>query len=169
MKTMAALLVLSIAGAGGAQVTQTIPPPHTNGVTFPYQYAAKIICGRPVATPVYPKYAASGTYFSEVNLHNPSRTKGVVIRKKFINAQPDERPTKPTVFFHLELSPDWGTQIDCPNIWKHLGLAPGAFVEGFVIVESSLEVDVVGLYTAEGPNGLISTMEIDRVPGRKMP
>ncbi|MEK6375849.1 MAG: hypothetical protein AABO58_24500 [Acidobacteriota bacterium] len=168
MKNTVFLFVLLFTTVAVAQQTATIAPQPPIIPNYAYQYAAKIVCGRPAPTPTYAfQVGAHGTYFTQVNVHNPSRTQGVSIRKKFINAQPDERPTKPTQFFGLGLEPDWATQIDCHNILKHLGLPPGAYVEGFVILESTLEIDVVGLYTADGPSGLISTMEIDRVPARK--
>jgi hypothetical protein len=169
MKNILVFCVLFLAAAAAvAQQTATIAPQPPVIPNYAYQYAAKIVCGRPAPTPAYPfQVGAHGAYFTQVNVHNPSRTQGVSIRKKFINAQPNERPTRPTQFFAMGLEPDWATQIDCPNILKHLGLPPAAYAEGFVILESTLEIDVVGLYTADGPSGLISTMEIDRVPARK--
>jgi hypothetical protein len=162
MKNGIVLVVLFLATAAFGQPAPPVVP------QYPFQYAAKIICGSPTITHAYPfQVGAKGTYYTQVNVHNPSRTQGVSIRKKFINALPDERPSKPTQFFNLGLEPDWATQIDCHNIWTHLGIT--TYVEGFVIIESTLELDVVGLYTAEGPSALISTMEIDRVPARKFP
>ncbi len=161
MKKIPLSFVFLVATASFGQPAPPVVP------LYPYQYAAKIVCGSPIVTPAYPyQVGAKGTYFTQVNIHNPSRTQGVSIRKKFINALPNERPSKPTQFFNLGLEPDWATQIDCHNIASH-GLI--GYVEGFVIIESSLELDVVGLYTAEGPGALISTMEIDRVPVRRMP
>lgn len=127
------------------------------------------MCGSPGPTHAYPfQVAAKGSYFTQVNVHNPSREQTVTIRKKFIIAPPDERPGKPTDFFPLTLDHDWATQIDCHNVWKHLGTLPATpYVDGFVILESTIEIDVVGVYTASDPNSFVSTIHLERVPFRK--
>jgi histidinol dehydrogenase len=43
----------------------------------------------------------------------------------------------------------------------------GTFIEGFVVLESrERELDVVGVYTAAGTSGGVSTLHMERVPGR---
>jgi hypothetical protein len=104
---------------GGATITPAVVP------NYAYQYAAKIVCGKPAVVATYPfQVAANGSYFSAINIHNPSRTQGVGIRKKFINARPNEMPTGPTQFFTLGLEPDWAAQIDCHNRWRLATINP---------------------------------------------
>ena len=48
-------------------------------------------------------------------------------------------------------------------------MAPGPFIEGFVVLQiqpTSRELNVVGVYTAAPPNGGVSTLHMERVPGR---
>jgi hypothetical protein len=137
-----------------------------------FQYAAKIVCGDtpPVmhAQPI--PVAANGRYFTQINIHNPSRYYTVNARKKFVLAPRDEKPGKPSDFFSLQLQPDWGTQIDCGNVWKHLQMAPYTYIDGFAIIESPFELDVVGVYTAgTGTQHDVSSIHIERVPVRRMP
>jgi hypothetical protein len=39
--------------------------------------------------------------------------------------------------------------------------------DGFVVIQSAVELDVVALYTAAGSTG-VSTMAVERVPPRRM-
>jgi hypothetical protein len=59
-------------------------------------------------------------------------------------------------------------QIDCRNIYGHLGIVPGTFIDGFVVIQlpsAVPQLDVVGVYTAAGNAG-VSTMHMERVAGR---
>jgi len=67
----------------------------------------------------------------------------------------------------FRLFSDGGMRIDCPNIWRHLGMQPGTFIDGFAVIESTGELDVVAVYTAEGLQG-VSSIHTERVPFRKI-
>jgi hypothetical protein len=155
---------------------------------FHYVYAAKFLCGDLKASgaegPVEP-----GSYATAINVHNP-HPHPVAIRKKAIllydGERPDEaveRPTPPvrgeqTVV--QELGPDWGLEIDCPDIRNVLlrdaagqpGPRAPVFIKGWVVVETLADVplDVVAVYTA-GPleRGVPAAPSIatDRVPGAR--
>jgi len=43
------------------------------------------------------------------------------------------------------------------------------FSEGFVVIESDVELDVVAVYTAAGKDGKVQTLHTDRVPARLQP
>ncbi|HXH38218.1 MAG TPA: hypothetical protein VNN08_06295 [Thermoanaerobaculia bacterium] len=127
------------------------------------QYAAKFVCGKaPDALNVAP-----GTYFTTINVHNPALVLAVEFRKKFALANLDEKPGKISQFFPAALKADEAMQIDCRNIYAHLGVPPGTFIDGFAVIQLSprQELDVVGVYTAAGSNG-VSTMHMERVAGR---
>jgi hypothetical protein len=57
--------------------------------------------------------------------------------------------------------------IDCPNMYQHTGIAPGTFVEGYVVIHTPAELDVVTVYTAGAPN--VATLHTERVPFRRVP
>ena len=55
--------------------------------------------------------------------------------------------------------------IDCNNIYKHTVTPPGQFLEGYALLYSLSELDVVSIYTT-GPRE-VQTFDIERVPVRK--
>lgn len=146
------LVVLAAATAAHAQVQQV------------RQYAAKFVCGRSSGEALN---FAPGTYFTTINVHNPSLVAAVEFQKKFALAQVDEKPGKISQWFRAVLKPDEAMQIDCRNIYAHLGIPPGTFIDGFAVIQLSprQELDVVGVYTAAGSTG-VSTMHMERVAGR---
>jgi len=147
------LVVLAAAAAvANAQVVQV------------RQYAAKFVCGK---SPGEAFTFAPGTYFTSINVHNPALGTAVEFRKKFALALVDERAGKISQWFPAALKPDEAMQIDCRNIYAHLGIPPGQFIDGFAVIQLSprQELDVVGVYTAAGSAG-VSTMHMERVAGR---
>src|SRR5205807_6571310 len=77
MKTITAFFISLVALTTLAQEQPGAVIPN-----YAYQYAAKIVCGKPQPSHQYPyQIAAKGSYFTEVNVHNPSRTQGVLIAR----------------------------------------------------------------------------------------
>jgi hypothetical protein len=180
------LMLLSVAGiASGQQVQPTRngigqeESPSVDGqdigplgvsVVAKFQYAAKFVCGGPAGGQMSPPtLVAGGRYFSQTNVHNPSRYQTVVFRKKFAVALPFERAGTVSRFFEGRLKPDEALQIDCGDIFGHLGLAPTAFVEGFAVIESPLELDVDTFYTAGVQCDFeVSAIHTERVQPRRL-
>jgi hypothetical protein len=131
------------------------------------QYAAKFVCGKASDEQMKLFNFAPGTYFSTINVHNPALLATAKFQKKFALASPDEKPGKISAFFDVTLKADEAMQIDCGNIYGHLGIIPGTFIEGFVVIQTPAprELDVVGVYTAAGNAG-VSTLHMERVAGR---
>ena len=127
---------------------------------LPLQYAVKFICGRSNGTVVAP-----GVYFTAINVHNPS-DKEVKFLKKVAVALPDEKAGPVTPLTSFVLGPDGAVEIDCKEIFAIA--KQERFLKGFVVLESEQELDVVGVYTAAGATRQIETMEIERVPVRKV-
>ena len=144
------------------------------------QYAAKFLCGpirresddhdrhrfgddddrwRREAGP-----AAEGIYYTAINLHNPTDRR-TAIRLKVAVALDDGKPGPISRFIDLILGPDEAISIDCRQISKLLEAMHG-FSEGFVVIESDVELDVVAVYTAAGKDGKVQTLHTDRVPAR---
>lgn len=145
------LVVLAAATAAHAQVLQV------------RQYAAKFVCGKAGDQLNF----APGNYFTTINVHYPALTGAMKFQKKFALAEINEQPGKVSQWFGFALKADEAMQIDCRNIYGHLGIAPGTFIDGFVVLQMSpkVELDVVGVYTAAGNAG-VSTMHMERVAGR---
>src|SRR4051812_17094505 len=149
------LVVLAAATAAHAQVLQV------------RQYAAKFVCGKASDEQIRFFNFAPGEYFTSINVHNPARTASVKYRKKFALAETSEQAGHISAWFRGGLKADEAMQIDCVNIYRHLGIQPGTFIDGFAVIEISTrqQLDVVGVYTAAGNAG-VSTMSTERVTGR---
>lgn len=156
------ILSLLFATIASAQEERRAAPPLL-------QYAAKFVCGAPKLGTANTNVAASGKYFTAINVHNPSGWETASFFKKFAVGLPQEVVGKISEFFDVRLRPDEVMQIDCGNIWKHLSLPPASFVEGFAVIETRYELDVVSVYTAaNGPAYEVSSIETERVPYRVM-
>ena len=132
------------------------------------QYAAKFVCGKASEAEDKAFLAAPGVYYTAINVHNPLRLLSVKFKKKFALGQPAEQPGKISTFFDAELKADYTMQIDCGDIYKHMGIPPGTFMEGFAVLEltpTTRELDVVTVITASPGTG-VSTLHTERVPSR---
>ncbi len=58
-------------------------------------------------------------------------------------------------------------RVDCGSIYKHLGITPGTFIDGFAVLQvpTTIELDVVGVYTVSPGSG-VSRIHTERVAGR---
>jgi hypothetical protein len=127
-----------------------------------FQYAAKFICGN-----VGPgEIVSPGIYFTVINVRNPSRTNSVVFTKKFTHALPFEKSGKITGVFEASLAPDAAMGIDCGNIYAHSAILTGRPIEGYVVINSPAQLDVVSIYTAGSPE--VQTLFTERVPFRRV-
>lgn len=155
-----------------------------------FVYAAKFLCGsfdpkliserEHLEGPVKP-----GNYATAINIHNPN-PRAIPFQKKaillFAGTEPEpqrefERPIEPRPPVRAELGPDWGMEIDGPDIRMQLlkGAAPSApvFIKGWVVLSAPAALDVVAVYTShtydrEGqPEGF--GFDIDRVTPTQVP
>ncbi|MEA2327628.1 MAG: hypothetical protein QOE68_2587 [Thermoanaerobaculia bacterium] len=149
------LAALALATAAHAQVPQV------------RQYAAKFVCGKASDEQMKLFNFAPGEYFTTINVHNPALAMTVRFQKKFALADPAEQGGRISDWFRTGLKPDQALQIDCRNIYDHLDIKPGTFIEGFAVIQlpTRQQLDVVGVYTAAG-NGGVSAMHMERVAGR---
>ncbi len=150
-----------------------------------FSYAVKFLCGEfdrqlvgehtRLEGPVKP-----GNYLTAINIHNPNG-RVVPLEKRaillFAGAEPTrqerfEQPVKPARSLKAELPPDWGMEIDAPDIRMQLlrGVAPPAptFIKGWAIISCPAPLDVVAVYTSHGfgRDGLTQgfALEVDRIP-----
>jgi hypothetical protein len=155
-RILVALILTLGAVAANAQVLQV------------RQYAAKFVCGKATDAQVATFDFAPGSYFTTINVHNPALTVSLEFRKKFALAERNEQPGRISAWFGAGLRPDQAMQIDCGSIYRHLGIAPGTFIDGFAVIQlpnAKAELDVVGVYTASPGTG-VSSIHTERVAGR---
>jgi len=140
-------------------------------------YAAKFILG---SMPQPPQPAEEGpvepgSYATGINIHNPSPRQAVTFVKKAVllfseteavKEEGFEIPKPPSERREAQLGPDYGMQIDGRDIRQVLlsgqPVAAPLFIEGWVVIESPLPLDVVAVYTVRAPNGTVS-IATDRV------
>ena len=128
-----------------------------------YQYAVKVIQGGiklgDKTTPIGP-----GIYFTSVNVHNPWRHK-VNYAVKLAVSGPHGKPGPISLFQCHQLGPDEATEYDYLDFGN-----PPSFLEGYFVIESEEELDVVGVYTgAAVQDGRLGAMHMERVPARVVP
>jgi hypothetical protein len=128
-------------------------------------YSAKLICGKTTNAEASTFLAAPGSYFTAINVHNPS-TANAGIRKRFTLGKAGEQVGAISNFVSMTLPPARTMLIECRNIWGHLGIPAGTFIEGFVEIRANVELDVVGVYTTAPANGGVSSIMMERVPRR---
>jgi hypothetical protein len=142
------------------------------------EYSAKFLCGDakdPGAAAVRP-----GIFETSINIHNPElpgTQQPVTFVKKAVRAPREgEEPFKFGRFRLDKLPADFAEQVDCKIIRSLLdpsALAP--FIEGFVVLivfpsplTTPHELDVVGVYTVDTPQGGIS-LEMVPIAPRVLP
>ena len=126
-----------------------------------YEYSAKFVCGTVEATSSERGPLNAGRYFTTVNVHNPSLERKVDIWYKAVASYrpPELRP--PTAFRRVALEPDVSAQIDCELIRAMLKLPGPAFVEGWVVLVTRVELDVAPVYTAGSTATVYPVQSID--------
>jgi len=128
---------------------------------FPFQYAAKVVCGvQKEAQGVVPQ-----NYATTINIHNPNPNGEARFLKKLALTIPPGGQ-KPGEIFpigeHL-LGSDGALATDCTDLRTRVaGLPP--FFEGFVVLQSFASLDVVGVYTVPGGIDVVQVQERRSTP-----
>jgi sugar lactone lactonase YvrE len=115
---------------------------------FRFEYAAKIICGLPrnvrnVELPLQP-------YATILNVHNPTAAMVVLVKRLALAFPPGlEQPGTVVPVAVDTLLPNAALAIDCFDLRRRVSNLP-PFFDGFVVIQSSGTLDVVGAYTVPG-------------------
>lgn len=128
---------------------------------FKFQYAAKFICtvNIPNTSQADPAFLP-GAYQTIVNLHNPGQTTNRY-RMKIAH------PGGISGWISGSLKYDEVARVACPDIDKfHLPLIHG--FEGFLVIESALQLDVSAVYLAGPVGGPVSSIDVEPVGERKI-
>jgi len=155
-----------------------------------WSYAAKFVCGSSdvIGAPPAEPDVKPGNYATKINIHNPN-AQSVRVYKKVALALPEgTTPITPTKRVRTTLGPDYAVSINCKRIvellhkdYPTLSLPP--FIEGFLVIDAVpitsatalSELDVVAVYTAAplstagAAMGMVSSIQVKEVPGRKVP
>lgn len=130
-----------------------------------FQYGVKAVSGtwnepQPKGAP---PPVAPGTYYTAINVHNPSKCDSAIVRWKIAEALP-LKAVKPIDRRPFQLRPDEAIEIDNPQIL----IPPKINLKGFVVLHSQIELDVVAVYTGTQGSKLV-TFHTERVTARCVP
>jgi hypothetical protein len=128
---------------------------------FPYQYAAKFICMADIpGTSQQSAGLLPGLYQTAVNLHTPGKTTAR-IRMKLATGGVIS-PWKGAGLKYDEV-----LQVNCGQV-QDFGVTFIHGFEGFLVIESSVSLDVVAVYTAGAVRGPVTSMDVEAVRERKI-
>lgn len=139
-----------------------------------YQYAVKLVCSG--LLPHQDGDLARGIYRTAVNIHNPTEKKVPFAFKvaiaNSINTEPGNFSV--TQFRDVTLQPDGAAEITCFDVFGLFCPTPEgvcidfAFLNGFAVLKTPVELDVVGVYTARHTDGEVESIDLETVKPRKI-
>jgi lactonase family protein with 7-bladed beta-propeller/NHL repeat-containing protein len=125
-----------------------IPSPAEPQSPVRFEYAAKTICGLPRNVPNFE--LPLQPYATVLNVHNPTAAVVVLVKRLALGFPPGlERPGTVAPVALDTLPPGAALAIDCFDLRRRVSSLP-AFFEGFVVIQSTGTLDVVGVYAVPG-------------------
>jgi hypothetical protein len=144
-------------------------------VATTYQYSAKTLCTL-LSDIGFGDAFAPGRYRTVINIHNPTERKIEITRKFALSLQPGETAGSFSItpYKSLTLEADQAVAYNCFDVAGFFCPIDGVCVDfiaidGFLVVNSPVELDVVAVYSANPKDGQISTLDVDTIAGRRMP
>jgi len=134
-----------------------------------FEYVVKFVCGSamkeggPGVQPV-----VKGEYATSINMYNPSKKSASFAWKTartVVQDQPGILTPGVSPFFHKTKVPLYAgeaREYGCANLSRITG-----FAEGFMVIASPVELDIVVVYTARAPDGHVSTLDVEEVQPKK--
>lgn len=133
-----------------------------------YEYAAKYLCGSQ-DNPEDPRLVP-GTYRTTVNVHNPNDERVTFFKKIALTYPPEkQRPGRVVPIGLDELEYDEALKADCSEAQRLIRQA--GYVEGYLIVQSPLSLDVDAVYTTQisgrDGTGIATSIDIEEISERE--
>lgn len=121
-----------------------------------YRTEAKFVCGKP-GVEVNAFAFAPGVYYTTINVTNPDDQSRVDGRKRFSVGLLNQKVGPFTDWVPWVLSPGETMQVDCGDIYRHLGIPLGTFIDGFVhFVGVPVRYSVTAVYTVTDGTRIVS-------------
>src|SRR3954462_9842718 len=137
-----------------------------------YQYAAKALCS---FRGDFGAAVAPGRYRTLINIHNPTEKKIEVARKFALSGSPGDTAGgfSITPYKSFVLGPDQAVAINCFDIAGFFCPINGVCVDftaidGFLVLNSASELDVVAVYSGNPKSGEVSALEVETIAARKL-
>jgi hypothetical protein len=132
-----------------------------------YQTEAKFVCGRPGPAEINAFAFATGVYYTSINVTNPNIQGAIDGRKRFSVGLLNQKVGPFTPWVPWALQPGETMQVDCGDIYNHLGIPPGTFIDGFVhFIGAPVRFSVTTVYTLTDGTRVVSQ---DVVPSEIRP
>ncbi|MEN6370047.1 MAG: hypothetical protein ABFD77_10200 [Thermotogota bacterium] len=140
-------------------------------LVYRYEYSVKVVQG-----PCDNEGIGWGMFFTTVNIHNPWQCQAVHYRIKLAVAGYGGGlgPVPSWVDPRQPLIADGVTEYDGAYFYTmptYPQIPGGVFFEGYFVIQSEDELDVVAVYTGSGfpdPKSQLATMYSERVPARRI-
>jgi len=126
---------------------------------------AKFVCGKADQAHIDAWAFAPGYYYTTLNVTNPNDTVAVNGRKRFSVARLRQQVGPWTQYFVWVLNPGQSMQVDCGDIWAHLGIPVGTFIDGFVHFSADQRYAVTAVYTV-GDGQIIISNDVEAITVR---
>jgi hypothetical protein len=131
-----------------------------------FEYVIKFLCGsaKSEGDLGWVQPVVEGEYMTGINVHNPS--------KKAVSFASKVAATKATIGVglfrevHVPMEPDGVREYGCVNL---LSERVSGFTEGFMVIASPVELDVVAVYTARAPGDHVTTLDVEEIQPKKEP
>ena len=123
---------------------------------------AKFVCGKADQAHIDAWAFAPGYYYTTINVTNPNDNVVVNGRKRFSVARLRQQVGPWTGFFLWQLTPGQSMQVDCGDIYAHLGILPGTFIDGFVHFAADQRYAVTAVYTV-GDGQIIISNDVEAI------
>ena len=125
-----------------------------------FQYAAKFLCTANIpGTSQTTTSLLPGSYQTVVNIHNPNKDTASLRMKIAVAGGPISG------FKKSKLAPDEAAKVDCSAI-RNFGVQAIHGVEGFLVIESDLSLDVIAVYTAGKSE--VQSIDVEQVRERQI-
>lgn len=140
-----------------------------------YIYSVKFVCGTQLPTRESCTSVRPGVYATEINIHNFKDTETsivkyvlpVVLGGEAIGREPNF--VEPKAKDSIVLRPNTATMDDCCRISELLHNAPLPSMPltiGFLVIESSQELNITAVYTASDPRSGFVSIDVEQVAGK---
>lgn len=139
-----------------------------------YEYTAKLVCGKQNDPDVL--RLMRGLYGTTVNIHNPNDQETYLFKKLALAFPPvEQKPGKIIPIAIDRLAYDESLKTDCDELRRnHFPNGfPMGYIEGHIVVQSALSLDVQSVFTAAPLNHKsdsvgVASIDVEYVPERKI-
>src|SRR5712671_4790903 len=147
-------------------------PANAQRLSTKFQYAVKTIC---TMLGEFGDGMAPGRYRTLINIHNPTEKKVEVARKFAVAGKPGDPSGSLSITPHkaFTLGPDQVVAYTCGDIAGFYCPINNvcidfAAIDGFLVLNSAVELDVVAVYSGNPKGGEVSTLDTETVAARKI-